>query len=483
MRLLSAAAVCALLGAASAAGVAPRAATAPAESTTPGASAAQNEGNTLRASTFGEGAPLNEGDLRGTGITHGASATYNEGAVLGTNATLDDYVSYALERNPFLRSYADLHDAMKWIPAQRRALPDPTLSFGYFARSIETRVGPQEQVWMLQQKFPFFGKLSLKGQIAEREASIAGETYRDQANDLVEKVKRAYFDYYHVYRLIEIAKEEKKILLRMQDVAQVKYASGQVGQQDVLKAQLSHSAVEDDLTKLERARVGVTARLNNLLNRDPDAPLAIPRADVPEADLGDIERYYDVAEAHRPELSAAALAEEKAAKAKSLAKRQYFPDLALSMQYVRVDERPVPLLEANGRDALLFSASINLPIWFHKLSAGVKEAEARIALARHRKESVRTTIRSDVQDAHARVRTAVERVILYRDVMIPQAEQVFRASEAGYQTGKIDFLSYLDSERMLLGVRKMHVEAVADLGRQIAHFERMIGVELDEIGM
>jgi outer membrane protein TolC len=401
-----------------------------------------------------------------------------EGTVLDTTATLEDYVSYALSNNPLLKAYMDNSSAAWQVPTQRRSLPDPVLSYGYFARNVETRVGPQEDSWILSQKFPFPGKLSLKGDIAAKDAEIADKLYEEKALDLIDQVKKTYYEYYQIYQDIRVLKQEKQVIRYMQDVAQIKYASGQVNQQDVLKAQLALSNLEDKLTMLERRLTTTITRFNRLLNREPLAPLAKPKADFLEAELGKVEQLYKEAETNRPELKSAEIAIEKAKKAKSLAKREYFPDLTLSMQYVRVGERPLPTLEENGKDAVLFKASLNLPIWIQKRRAGVREAEAREALARHRRESVLTSIRSEVQDAYTKVQTARELVDLYEHVILPQAEQTFAASEAGYRTGEIDFLNYLDSERALLALRRAYFGVVADLGKQIADFERTVGSAL-----
>jgi outer membrane protein TolC len=397
--------------------------------------------------------------------------------------TLDDYIAYAVEHNPLLHAYADLHEAKRHMPSQARALPDPMVTYGYFAENTETRVGPQEHLIMVQQKIPFFGKRALRGQIAERDAWIAGKTYEEKKHLLIESLKQAYYEYYRVYSLIQVTEEQRVLIEQMQEAAQVKYASGEAAQQDVLKAQLSLAHATDELTRLERARVSAVTKINRLLHREPGTELAIPNADFSDVELEDAEHYVKLARNKRPELEAARVAEEQASKSKSLAKRMYFPDLTLGMQYVSVGEREIASLADNGKDALLFTASINLPIWFGGTRAGVREAEARIAQAAHEREAVEMQIRQEVRDAHAGVKEALERVALYRDVMIPQAEQTFRAGEAGYRTGRVDFLGYLDGERMYLSMRKMYYEAMAELGGRLARLERVAGGSLTPGGL
>ena len=395
--------------------------------------------------------------------------------LLGTTADLAGFVAWAVANNPLLQSYADRHTASTEVAAQVRGLPDPVLSYGIFTRSPETRVGPQENMVGLSQKVPFPGKLSLRGQIADKESEIWGRTYDKRRLDLVRDVSDAYYDYYGVYHVIRVTEEEKDVIRRIQDVAQVRYASGIVTQQDVLKAQLSLSALEDRLTTLRRDLQTVSSRLNQYLNRAPGAALAEPRVEPRVLDLDDIDVLYRRAREQRPELMAADVSIEKAEKTRALARREYYPDFTLSLNYTWVDERPVALLEDNGKDILQVRAAVNLPIWLGKRRARVRQAEANIAMFRNQRQGLRTTIDSEVQNGYSRVRAAHDLVRLYENVIIPQAEQTFLASEAGYQTGKVDFLNYLDSQRTLLSMRQKRITLVADLGRQHAGLERAIG--------
>ena len=54
----------------------------------------------------------------------------------------------------------------------------------------------------------------------------------------------------------------------------------------------------------------------------------------------------------------------------------------------------------------------------------------------------------------------------------------FSASEAGYRTGKTDFLDLLESERFLLNARVMAAMAEGNVGMELARLERAVGTEL-----
>ena len=77
-----------------------------------------------------------------------------------------------------------------------------------------------------------------------------------------------------------------------------------------------------------------------------------------------------------------------------------------------------------------------------------------------------------------KLQTARRTLELYRTELIPQAEARFGASEAGYRSGKVDFMDLLESERFLLGAKMMVAMTEGTVGMQSARLERAIGGEV-----
>ena len=95
-----------------------------------------------------------------------------EEAALDPRAELAEYVRYAEQHNPKLKQALTRYQAaLAKVPAAS-AWVDPRLTYGYFARPVETRTGPQEMRFSAAQTFPWKGKLDLKGRIAQQEAEV-----------------------------------------------------------------------------------------------------------------------------------------------------------------------------------------------------------------------------------------------------------------------------------------------------------------------
>jgi outer membrane protein TolC len=388
---------------------------------------------------------------------------------IATNLALDATVEIALRDNADLQSMRARWEAMRERPAQASALPDPMLSYGAmgpwdnyrFPDSEEQRVG-------LEQEIPWFGKRALRGQIAEKDAAAMQRDYEAMRREVKMMAKEAYYDLYALEQVIAITRAQEELLKRMEQTAQTKYAAGSVEQQDVIKAQAEITMLSPRLIDLEQQRNVQRARLNRILNRPTDSFLGRPNTPPPDAAVPDMRVLLEEAERNRPEISAAQIRAEQASLDRRLMAKEYFPDVHLGVESRSFRE---------GDDMVMAMIEIDLPVWWGKKRAGVREAEKMAESRRAGVEAARRQTAYDVQDACYKLVAARRTLELYRQALLPQAEARFAASEAGYRAGKADFLDLLESERFLLEVRVMTRMSEGSVGAQWARLERAVGAE------
>ena len=390
---------------------------------------------------------------------------------------LAEIVKEALEKNPLLRSaHQEWQAALERVP-QAKSLPDPMVSYSRFGRSIETRLGPQRNKISLSQSIPFFGKLSLKGKIAERGAFVLEEQYNRARAEVILEVKVSYYTLYWLDNVIQISQEEKEVLKRLARIAQKKYETGQANQQDVLKAQLEISKVEDKIMSLNQTRKAAASELNALLNRSPDFPVNTAKEPEIYPFGDDVETLYQLAEEERPEMRKARRIIEMNEESLRLAKKNYYPDFKIMLDYVDIGGGTTGQIE-DGRDAWMGSIGINIPIWRGKLHAAEAEAVLQLKASQERYAEIKNETLSRVSSLHFEAKTAEDQINLYKYSLLPQAEQAFKASEVSYLAGKVDFLNLLDSERMALMVKTGYHKAISDYGMSLARLERAVGKEI-----
>jgi len=144
-------------------------------------------------------------------IAHGSGGPAEPGTASEDNLTeassLDDYLIYAARHNPGLEAAFDRWKAAREQVPQAKALPDPRLSYRHYVSEVETRVGAMRWGLGLSQTFPWAGKLERRGGAAGELARAQRQRFQAAALELAYQVKKAYYEYYYLWRNIAIVED------------------------------------------------------------------------------------------------------------------------------------------------------------------------------------------------------------------------------------------------------------------------------------
>ena len=390
---------------------------------------------------------------------------------------LDLLIDEALENNPQIQAAYNkwLAASYKIKPAQ--SLPDPMAKYTFFGDSIETRVGPQEHKFGASQKVPFPGKLDLKGKAQTKHAEMVREKYEAVKREVIKDVKFVYYDIFWVDKAIQITEEEKSVLENLEKVAQRKYESNLSPQQDVIKAQVGLSKLIDKLFLLRQNRRSLESKMNSILNRSERGGLGGVEPVEPMEFTYELDQLLKLARGSRQELLAANLAVERAEYEKSLAGLDFFPDFTVGFDYIQIDSGDTTHVN-DGKDAWMGTVAVNVPIWFDKLGAQFREKKAAMEASEKYYQNMENSVEYEVEDLYFKINAYADIISLYKTALVPQTEQAFDAARIGYETGEVDFLNWLDSERVLLQTRLAYYKAIVDYQKSIAYLERVVGRKL-----
>lgn len=323
----------------------------------------------------------------------------------------------------------------------------------------------------VSQKFPFPGKLGLRGENALSEASASGHDVEDVRLQLIESVQDAFYEYYLVERGLEVNADGLKFWQQTKKDAASRYETGKVDQQDVLQADVEFGREQERRLTLEETKQISIARINTLMHLPPDCALPPPPKDVRLADgLPEVQVLRDTALARRPDLKALADRIQAEQATLALAHKEFYPDFEVSAGY--------DTIMGNGpmRDlAPQVGVRVNVPLYKARRYGAVSEAQAKIA--QRQAELARQTdqVNFQVQEAYEKVRKSEKAVRLYKDTILPAAELNAKAARTAYVAGKITALSRIEAERNLVSLRDRYFEAIADYFRRRATLERVIG--------
>jgi outer membrane protein TolC len=128
----------------------------------------------------------------------------------------------------------------------------------------------------VEQEFPLWGKRDLKRAQAGAEVARTQADARMTEAELIEKIKVAFAQYYQTDQAIRTTEDLHRVVHDIARVAQDRYAQGRGSQPEVYKAEVENTRLATEIVRLEAKRRGAAARLNALLARPIDAPLARP---------------------------------------------------------------------------------------------------------------------------------------------------------------------------------------------------------------
>jgi len=412
-------------------------------------------------------------------VSAGRAYARHDLPVLAKDSALSDYLAYAALNNPGLEAaFNRWKAALEKVP-QARSLPDPRFNYAYFIQEVETRVGPQEHKVGLAQMFPWFGKLELQGDAALEAANAERQRYEAAKLRLFYHVKRAYYECYYLGRAIAVTEENVKLLTYLEAVARTKYKAGAPTYAAVVKAQVELGNLEDRLRTLRDFAAGpVIAELNAALNRPSDAPVPLPASILDEEVVLSDEQLVSRLKERNPELKAidSMAAKEKAAV--DLARKGYFPDITVGLDYIETDDALLAGTRDSGKDPVVGMISVNLPIWRDKYRAAEREAIARHEASLKERTNRENSLVADLEMALYGFRDAERKIDLYRDTLIPKAKQSLKVTQQAYEAGATDFLDLIDSQRALLEFELSYERALANRAQKLAEIEMLVGMEI-----
>ena len=216
------------------------------------------------------------------------------------------------------------------------------------------------------------------------------------------------------------------------------------------------------------------------MDRPPEAPLGptgvvpFPRLILPAEEL------YELAARNREELQIADAQMEEARAREALALAQYAPDITIGGTYIGIGKNraPLPVAPDNGDDAYGIMVGITIPLWMNRTSAGVREARALQSAAIQNKIQAWNMTFTALKDAYFRLTNAERLVLLYRDNLIPQAEQVMLSTEERAREDRMRLGDYLEAQTVWLNFTLAQERARVDYNQALARLERLTGASL-----
>ena len=344
---------------------------------------------------------------------------------------LEVLVATALETNPEIKVSEARWEMFTAKIQQAGVLDDPMLMLRIQNAMVKDPLAfdmdpMTAKVIGISQMVPFYGKRALMREGAEFESETKRWLLDERKVELRRMVKETWYQLYFIDRSLEVVNKNISLLDDLTRFSETMYGVGQGLQQDVLKAQLDRSRMEDMRIVLQQKRRTLAATINTLVYRPADTEIAItPAIEMTPFGMTSTE-LEALAEEHRPALKALTSQIEKSKVGRRLAEKEFYPDFTFSLEYMQRE----PVMEGPGDDMYAAGVSFNLPIQRQRRHAMVAETESEQRMASADLNMQRNQIRLGIADALARLERSRKLAQLYLEGILPQAGNALEASMA-----------------------------------------------------
>lgn len=357
-------------------------------------------------------------------------------------------------------------DATKFAARQASALPDTQLTvqhlsvgsprpFAGYSNSEFAYIG-----FGASQDLPFPGKRPLRAEVARRTSDVVGRQAEVVRFDAIERLKVTYYRLAYLQQTLSLLMENDRTLGEIEQVAESRYRVGQGTQRDVLKAQLEHTKILNEIAMHHREVGELQADIKALLNREQRSPNIVAEPLSPSA------LPASTAAATNPELQVKNAELERNQAAVDLARRESKPDFSVQYMWQHT--------ASNFRDYYMATFGIRLPNR-GRVHAQIDEANAKREQAKAEYDASQRALEGEIQKQIVFARNAEEQLKIYGEGLIPQSEATLRASIAGYQSGKQDFETLLSAFNDVVRLKIEYQQQLAGHESAVARLERLMG--------
>ena len=162
-----------------------------------------------------------------------------------------------------------------------------------------------------------------------------------------------------------------------------------------------------------------------------------------------------------------------------LAKKAYYPDVTLGIDVINTEESTSAVRPRDsGKDAVIASLSLNIPIWQKKLDAAQNQAKYQYLSAMQSKTEMLNNLSTQTKLALYKYRDGQRKMNLYHDTLIPKAEESVKAVETSFSAGNNSFTDMIDAQRVMLEFELSYERSLADKAQRLAELEMLAGGQI-----
>ena len=393
----------------------------------------------------------------------------------GMATSLRELMQEAEQKNPQIAASFHAWQASRNVPNQVSALPETQLSvqqfsvgsprpFAGYSNSDFAYIG-----FGASQDIPYPGKRQLRARVAEHEADSMEAQTDSVRRAVVGNLKTVYFRLAYIQQTLGVLEKSDQLLNQVQEATEARYRVGQGNQQDVLKAQLQHTKILQEIAHHHQEEGLLEAQIKQVLGRPQESADIVAETVTLRTLSYSAAELLQKAREQNPDVHSKQASIRQQETQVELAHKNFRPDFNVSYMYEHTADK--------FRDYYMATFGIRLPNRGRQ-KAELAEAQENQERARQELDAESQRVLSEVQQQYVRAKTAEERLKIYSDGLIPQSEATFQSARSAYESNQQDFESLLSGFLDVLNLDLEYRSELVEHESALAELERLTGVDV-----
>ena len=396
--------------------------------------------------------------------------------------SLENAVTTAQRHDPWVQGSLKRQESLDALSVEAGSLPDPSVSLGVANLPIDTFDFSQEGMTQFKvsvsQMFPRGKTLSFKREKLQKLSEMQPHARADRNAQVALTVAQLWLDTYRSEQTIHLIEQGRGLFEHLVDVAQSSYttASGRTRQQNLVRAQLELTRLDDRLTRLYQQRDMLLAKLGEWLG---DPVISLSENERPESfielkALGLIQerdrsmklrQLSDILSRH-PKIKRIDQKINAFDSGVKLAKQSYKPQWGVNANYGYRDQTP---MGDDRSDFFSVGVSFDVPLFTgNRQDKKVQSANAELEAVKTERRLVLRRLKSGYDSAEAIYLRLVERKSLFDSRLLKEMAEQAEASLSAYTNDDGDFAEVVRARIAKLNARIEALHIDIDIQQRIA---------------
>lgn len=388
--------------------------------------------------------------------------------------SLKEAESIAMENNPEIKKAFHSINSAKGKFWQGISPQQPELNFSYDFVPLGTGLKNfDERTIEINQSFEFPLLTYYKGKQFDNGISLSEIEYNETTLSVLKEVRADFISLEEKMMLIKIKEENLNVAKDFKEKSAIRFNVGEANNIEKLTADVQYTQA---LNELEVSKNNFKVSLNELLYS-----MGIKNYNysyLPEITDSLVYRPFTISLESLIELTsnnnyALKIAETKKLSSelsKKVAISSYLPGFSIGYKRQAM---------SNINDFYGINFGITIPLWFLFDQKGkIQEAEAEIKISENEFEGKHIEIMAEVKKTCLNIQNSEKQIQLYRQTLLPQAEEIYRTANASYNAGEISYLELLQAKQTLIAAKENYIYALKEYNLNLIELEKLIGKKL-----